>query len=259
MLNQLAAFWFEQTRALAPNHLISVPDPCVSVVHELKHAAGRVRDARLPHGLDEDHDLDRLRARRAHATAATCCRTACAHTSRCPSRCSRRPRRRRRASTTSSISREEIIASGSVSARRPSTRAARCATRCSPRASAGRPSRGLILVDTKYELAQRDDGTLVVVDEIHTPDSSRYWYRDRYERALSEGRAPEALDKEYVRRWLGEKGYQGDGPPPELPADVRCEASRRYIEAFEQITGRDFEPDTEDPQQRIRAISGCAD
>ena len=98
----------------------------------------------------------------------------------------------------------------------------------------------------------------MVVDEIHTPDSSRYWYRDRYERALSEGRAPEALDKEYVRRWLGEQGYKGDGPPPELPIDVRCEASRRYIEAFEQITARDFEPDTEDPQRRIARNLGLA-
>jgi phosphoribosylaminoimidazole-succinocarboxamide synthase len=89
------------------------------------------------------------------------------------------------------------------------------------------------------------------VDEIHTPDSSRYWYRDRYERAIAEGRTPEALDKEYVRRWLGEQGYRGDGPPPQLPIDVRCEASRRYIEAFEQITGREFAPDTEEPKARI--------
>ena len=71
------------------------------------------------------------------------------------------------------------------------------------------------------------------------------------ERALSEGRAPEALDKEYVRRWLGEQGYKGEGPSPALPIDVRCEASRRYIEAFEQITGRDFAPDTSEPIARI--------
>ena len=114
-------------------------------------------------------------------------------------------------------------------------------------------SRGLILVDTKYELGLDDDDKLVVIDEIHTPDSSRYWHRDGYERALAQGGDPQALDKEYVRRWLGEQGYRGEGPIPEIPVDVRCEAARRYIEAFEQITGRDFEPNLEDPESRIRA------
>ena len=95
-----------------------------------------------------------------------------------------------------------------------------------------------------------------MIDEIHTPDSSRYWYRDSYERARSGGREPEALDKEYVRRWLGEQGYKGDGKPPELSLDVRCEAARRYIEAYEQLTGRDFEPDVEPPEPRIRRNLG---
>jgi phosphoribosylaminoimidazole-succinocarboxamide synthase len=116
--------------------------------------------------------------------------------------------------------------------------------------------RGLILCDTKYELAQDARGHLVVIDEIHTPDASRYWYREAYLRAMSEGRDPEALDKEFVRRWLGERGYRGEGPIPEIPLDVRCEAARRYIEAYEQITGRDFEPDTEDPLPRIRRNLG---
>ncbi len=97
---------------------------------------------------------------------------------------------------------------------------------------------------------------MIVIDEIHTPDSSRYWYRDGYERALSQGRDPEALDKEYVRRWLREQGYGVKGTAPELPADVRCEAARRYIEAYERITGRDFVPDVEPPEPRIRRNLG---
>jgi phosphoribosylaminoimidazole-succinocarboxamide synthase len=117
-------------------------------------------------------------------------------------------------------------------------------------------SRGLILVDTKYELALSDDGRIVVIDEIHTPDSSRYWYRDAYERALSRGEDPQALDKEYVRRWLGERGYRGEGPAPEIPVDVRCEAARRYIEAFEQISAMAFEPNLEPPLPRIRRNLG---
>ncbi|MDH3520887.1 MAG: phosphoribosylaminoimidazolesuccinocarboxamide synthase, partial [Myxococcales bacterium] len=117
-------------------------------------------------------------------------------------------------------------------------------------------SRGMILVDTKYELGLDEADRLVVIDEIHTPDSSRYWYREAYERAMAEGREPEALDKEYVRRWLGEQGYRGEGAIPEIPVEVRCEAARRYIEAFEQVTGQGFEPNTEDPLPRIRRNLG---
>ena len=119
-------------------------------------------------------------------------------------------------------------------------------------------SRGLILVDTKYELAQDARGRLVVIDEIHTPDSSRYWYRDAYERAMSEGRDPEALDKEYVRRWLGEQGYHGEGPIPEIPVDVRCEAARRYIEAFEQITAATSSPTSKSRCRGCGEISGSS-
>jgi phosphoribosylaminoimidazole-succinocarboxamide synthase len=69
---------------------------------------------------------------------------------------------------------------------------------------------------------------------------------------MSQGEDPEALDKEYVRRWLKERGYSGEGPIPDIPLDVRCEAARRYIEAFEQIADRSFEPNLEDPEPRIR-------
>jgi phosphoribosylaminoimidazole-succinocarboxamide synthase len=116
----------------------------------------------------------------------------------------------------------------------------------------------MILVDTKYEMGLGPDGEIIVIDEIHTPDSSRYWYLDDYERALSDERAPTALDKEYVRLWLGEQGYKGDGPPPTLPIDVRCEAARRYIEAFERISGTAFEPNLEEPTERMQRSLGLA-
>ena len=118
-------------------------------------------------------------------------------------------------------------------------------------------SRGLILADTKYELGVDEAGTLVVADEIHTPDSSRYWYADSYEQVLREGGDPRALDKEYVRRWLvAERGYRGEGAPPALPDDVRCEAARRYIEAYERVTGQAFAADREAPEARIRRNLG---
>jgi phosphoribosylaminoimidazole-succinocarboxamide synthase len=118
-------------------------------------------------------------------------------------------------------------------------------------------SRGLILADTKYELGLDEAGTLVVADEIHTPDSSRYWYADSHAQVMQQGGDPRALDKEYVRRWLAsERGYRGEGAPPALTDEVRCEAASRYIEAYERVTGQDFVADTEAPEPRIRRNLG---
>ncbi len=111
--------------------------------------------------------------------------------------------------------------------------------------------RGFILVDTKYELGRTPSGEIVLIDEIHTPDSSRYWYADSYDEAMAKGEDPRALDKEFVRRYLVAEGYRGDGPPPPLPDAVRCEAARRYVEIYEGLTGRTFEPNLEPPAARI--------
>jgi phosphoribosylaminoimidazole-succinocarboxamide synthase len=116
--------------------------------------------------------------------------------------------------------------------------------------------RGLILVDTKYEVGRKPDGTLCFIDEIHTPDSSRYWYADDYQSRFDAGQEPRGLDKEYVRRTLAEQGYKGDGPPPPLTDEVRVEAARRYMQVCELITGRPFVPDTAEPKARIKKNLG---
>jgi phosphoribosylaminoimidazole-succinocarboxamide synthase len=113
-------------------------------------------------------------------------------------------------------------------------------------------SRGLILVDTKYEFGKTATGEIVLIDEIHTPDSSRFWYLESYATRFAGGQAPEGLDKEYLRRFLADQGFRGDGPIPNIPDEVRIEASRRYLTAVERITGRSFEPDLEEPVSRIR-------
>ncbi len=118
--------------------------------------------------------------------------------------------------------------------------------------------RGLILVDTKYEFGKTPDGKIVVIDEIHTPDSSRYWYQKSYQERFAAGEDPESFDKEYVRRWLKSVGYSGDGPIPQIPDEVRIEASRRYIEACDQIRGEAFVPNTEQPNARIRKNLGVS-
>ena len=111
-------------------------------------------------------------------------------------------------------------------------------------------------MDTKYELGLDANGGLVVIDEIHAPDSSRYWHLDGYDEAMSKGESPPSIDKEYVRLWLGEQGYKGEGTPPVITDEVRCEAAQRYVAVYEQLTGRRFEPSTEEPIARIRANLG---
>jgi phosphoribosylaminoimidazole-succinocarboxamide synthase len=147
-------------------------------------------------------------------------------------------------------SREEIIEMGAVSAADFDAAAAHAMALFAfgERACA---ERGLILVDTKYEFGKRPDGTIVVIDEIHTPDSSRFWFTNSYAHRVSEGKAPESFDKEYLRRWLAEQGFKGDGPIPTIPDEVRIEASRRYIEACETVRGQPFEPNTEAPLPRL--------
>lgn len=116
--------------------------------------------------------------------------------------------------------------------------------------------RGLILVDTKYELGRRPDGEVVLIDEIHTPDSSRYWYVEGYEELMRAGEPPRSLDKEFLRRWLASQGFLGDGSPPALSAEIRMEASRRYIETFESLTGRSFVPAELPPVPRLKRNLG---
>jgi phosphoribosylaminoimidazole-succinocarboxamide synthase len=250
VLNQLAAYWFEQTRGIARNHLLEVPDPNVSVVQECEllpvefvyraYLTGSTNTSilrayesgareycghRLPDGLRPHQELPRP------LLTPT---TKAAH-----------------GEHDQLVSRAQLLESGVISAKNFDA-AAEIAARLFAAGRRQVEERGLILVDTKYEMGLAPDGGIVVIDEIHTPDSSRYWYRQGYELALAEGKAPAALDKEYVRRWLVDRGYRGDGTPPPLPDEVRCEAARRYIEAYEQITGRAFEPSTEPPLERIR-------
>ncbi len=99
--------------------------------------------------------------------------------------------------------------------------------------------------------ARRRTGNIVVIDEIHTPDSSRFWFSSSYAERFENGKEPESFDKEYVRRWLAAMGFKGDGPIPTIPDEVRIEAAARYAVAFEQITGSAFVPDLEDPAVRI--------
>jgi phosphoribosylaminoimidazole-succinocarboxamide synthase len=110
----------------------------------------------------------------------------------------------------------------------------------------------LILVDTKYEFGLDADGNLTLIDEIHTPDSSRFWVKDTYEKLFAEGKEPQKLDKEYVRQFLANKGFIGEGEIPEIPDEVKIEAAKRYIKAYEMITGQEFKAEIGDISNRIK-------
>jgi len=112
---------------------------------------------------------------------------------------------------------------------------------------------GLILADTKFEFGVTDDGELLLIDEALTPDSSRWWVAGTYAERLAAGLEPESLDKEVVRRALADAGYTGEGPIPELPADVWSATSARYIDAFERLTGTTFVPGAYPADTRIHA------
>lgn len=254
VLNQIAAFWFDRTREVAPNHVLAVPDPNVMIGRECTG---------VPIEFVVRGYLTGVTSTSIWTTYAKGERTYCGH--RLPDGLRKHERLPRPLLTPTTkaeqgahdelTSREELLARG-VATADLYDRAEALVLRLFSEGQQWAEKQGLILVDTKYELGLDASGALVVIDEIHTPDSSRYWYLDTYERAMSEGKDPKAMDKEYVRRWLAEQGYTGEGTPPALPDDVRCEAARRYVETFERITGTAFAPDTEAPLARIRRNLG---
>ena len=248
VLNQLANYWFDASRPVAPNHVAAAPDPSVMVVKECDQLALEfvVRDYitgvtktslwynyqrgvreycghALPEGLRRDQKLAQ--------TILTPTTKFEAHD---------RP-----------VSRAQAIAEGLLDAATFDAAADICMRLFAFGVERAR-QRGLILVDTKYELG-RYQGQLLISDEIHTPDSSRYWFADTYEKLFQAGAGQRRIDKEYVREWFAAQGFRGDGEPPPMPDEVRIEAARRYIQAYETITGREFIADERPPRDRIRA------
>jgi len=103
-------------------------------------------------------------------------------------------------------------------------------------------SAGMILVDTKYEFGLSPDGQIMLIDEVHTPDSSRFWKADTYQSRFDSGLEPENFDKEFIRRQYADLGYRGEGEPPVMPSALWVQASQRYIQIYEMLTGSSFIP-----------------
>ena len=248
VLNEISAFWFEQTKDIVPNHVLAVPDPNVTVGRKLKtvpveavvrgyitgvtdtslwtHYAKGKRDYgnfSLPDGLRKNEKLP--------APVFTPSTKEEAHD---------RP-----------MSPQELVAEGIVS-KETIGAVERTAIALYRRGAEIAESRGLILVDTKYEFGTDASGKLVLIDEIHTPDSSRYWQRETYDTRFGKGDEPEYFDKEFLRLWFRDNcdPYKDKVLPP-APKELVEELSRRYIRMYEQITGNAFVPGEEPIAARI--------
>jgi len=250
VLNQMAAFWFERTKHIVKNHMLFCPDPNVMVVKQCKplpvemvvraYITGVTKTSAwynyqrgvrnfcgniLPEGLKKDQKLDRP-----ILTPST---------------------KAEKGGHDESISPEEVVRRGLVS-KELMDRLSEISFKLFDLGSRLVARQGIILVDTKYEFGLDEDGNIVLIDEVHTPDSSRFWYQDTYQQLFDAGQEQKKIDKEYVRKWLADQGYRGDGKPPELTDNVRIEAAKRYIEAYEKVTGQKFLPELSSPLERIR-------
>ncbi len=246
VLNQIAAHFLEATRDICPNWLIATPDPNVAIGHRCEP----VRVEMVIRGYLAGH---------AARTYAAGIRTLCGvplpeglrENDPFPEPIIT-PTTKADEGHDEDISREEILARGIVS--REDYDQMEAYTRAIfQRGTEMAARQGLILVDTKYEFGKKD-GRILLMDEIHTPDSSRYFYADGYAERQARGEKQRQLSKEFVREWLMANGFQGkDGQTmPNMPDEFVQEISERYIELYEKVTGLRFSKDaSEDPLARI--------
>jgi len=238
VLNLTSAYWFEQTKDIIPNHLEKVVHPNVSVVKKCK-----------PFPIEF--------VVRSYMTGSTSTsiwknyqnglRLYCGHS--LPEGMKKNVKLSENLLTPTTkeeehdrpISAEDIIKENWMT-QKDFDICAKAAMAVFARGQDIAAKRGLILVDTKYEFGNDDEGNIFLIDEVHTPDSSRYWLADSYEQRMMEGLEPENIDKEFLRLWFAKKcdPYK-DEVLPEAPKDLVVELSRRYISLYEMITDKPFE------------------
>jgi phosphoribosylaminoimidazole-succinocarboxamide synthase len=240
VLNQLSAWWFKQIQEIVPSHLISLPDPHAMLVQEVEpfpvevivrgYITGVTQTAlwyrydlgereiyghRFPEGLKKNQKLPEniitpttKGGETRHDERLTCA---------------------------------EVVEKGYLDAKTwDQIQEAVLAIFALGQKVADEA--GLILVDTKYEFGRAPDGRVMIIDEVHTPDSSRYWRADNYAQRILDGMEPKNFDKEFVRLEYAAQGYRGDGKPPEMPEDLWVRVAKRYITLYESLTGQTFEP-----------------
>ncbi|MFX1427734.1 MAG: phosphoribosylaminoimidazolesuccinocarboxamide synthase [Promethearchaeota archaeon] len=248
MLNQVSSFWFEKTKNIVKNHIIEVPDPNISVVHQCQtlpieiivraYITGTVwrnylkgeptSGIMLPSGLRKNQKLNEVLVT---------------------------PSTKAESGHDIYISKEQIIEENMVE-KEIYEEMEEAALKLFKFGQEYCRKNGLIMVDTKYEFGLKE-GELMVIDEIHTQDSSRFWILDTYEELFRRDEAPEILDKEIFRGWLMEtypKIFPDIKPNQDIPPisdDIKIELATRYMKSYKKITGLDFKAEVEDVNQRI--------
>lgn len=254
VLNQLAGYWFEQTQDTFANHMIDTPDPQVMRAHECTP---------IPVEMVVRGYLTGVSSTSIWTAYASGQREFCGHRlveglkkhETLPENIVTPTTKAAKGEHDVNASPQELIDQGLVTEEVYAQLESR-ALALFARGQEMAAQRGLILVDSKYELGRKADGEIVLIDEIHTPDSSRYWYADTYAQAMSKTEDPKSLDKEFLRRWLAAQGYKGEGTPPPLSDEILIEAAQRYVETYETLTGQRFVPADPPPQERIARALG---
>ena len=251
VLNQLAAWWFAQTDALIGNHVISVPDPNAMLVTPVepfpievivrgyitgvtstalwyRYSLGErdIYGYHFPEGLRKNQLLPEPIITPTTKGGAT------GHDER--------------------LTCAEVTAGGFLDAA-TWEQVQTAALAIFRKGQAVARQAGLILVDTKYEFGRAADGRVLLIDEVHTPDSSRFWRASSYLEKFLSGQEPENFDKEFVRLEYAGQDYRGDGPPPVMPDALWVAASQRYIAIYEMLTGLTFVPGAYPVEERLRA------
>jgi phosphoribosylaminoimidazole-succinocarboxamide synthase len=239
VLNGVAAYFFEQTKDIVQNHVLEIPDPNVTIARRCASFPVEfvVRGYLAGHAWRTYQSGERMLCGKLLPDSLK-------QNSKLPTPILT-PATKAEEGHDEDISRENIIKRGILTALQfdelesYSLALFQRGTECAAR-------QALILVDTKYEFGLDANGVITLIDEIHTPDSSRYFYADTYEELLHQDAPQRQLSKEFVREWLMAHGFQGleNQVLPDLDDSFRIEVASRYIELFEQITGQTFTPDT---------------
>lgn len=240
VLNQLAAWWFEQSLDILPNHALAVPDPNALIArvarpfpievivrgfitgvtttalwHRYAMGEREIYGYRFPAGLKKNQPLPQP------IVTPTTKGSAGTHDER--------------------LTPDQVVSDGYLDS--PTWHAVHSAALALfERGQKLAHRAGLILVDTKYEFGRAQDGTILLIDEIHTPDSSRFWQANTYAERFERGDEPVNFDKEFVRLAYAEKNYRGDGELPHMPDELWVRAAERYIAVYEMLTGKTFDP-----------------
>ena len=244
ILNEIALFWFEKTKEIVPNHIISTPDPQVLLAKKAKTLPVEVIVRQYitgslwreySNGINGQYGFmipeNLIKNQKFEVPILT------------PST------KAEYGLHDEPISKDEIINQGLVD-KKVYEKAEEYALKLFNEGQRWASKRGLILVDTKYEFGIYN-GELIVIDEIHTPDSSRYWVKGEYESRFKNNQSQLMLDKENIREWLMDKNFSGEGKPPKLTDEIRTLLSEKYIELYEKLTGRDFVPSIGNVKDRI--------